>query len=623
MQNRFTTRNIAAVFCTLAAAAMLAAGCATAPEPDTAIPVNFTHNPESPVHVSMADDMLSIRFQAGRDSVHTAVLFDSTGQHYQLHRQLTPSPRHEIWRAAVHPAVESYHIMVVDHDGSTERHGPFQVPEELFAALDWVGTSVGYQIFPERFYNGDPALIELALEDEAYNYKYPDFIDWEPILMDDWGGEITDIHGTHQYFGGDVPGIIEKLDYLADLGVSFLYLNPINRSGSAHGYDAVDFMSPAPNFGDEDTVRQLISAAADRGIRVMWDFVPNHVGVGFWAFQNAIAEGGHETDYWQWFRFTVDPGTEIQAGNPRQYDSWWDFGSLPELETRNEQVFNHLMDAARYWTELGFAGVRIDVPNEIVNREEFFSALRQTVREIDPQNYIVGEIWQRDASWLQGDMFDSLMNYAVGRDAIRHFASGDLLASAVSSRIQQVYAAYPEASTAMQFNLISSHDTERLLTSMGGGDLGDQPSDTSRQRQQLAAAMMYALPGVPVTYMGDEMGFTGSQQQDRQRYPLQWDTAHQPTVEFYRELGELKHALPGLQSAVIREFTDHSSLIGFMRGEPGSEHELLAVFNQSADSAVGYPLPAGTWRDVRSGQEFSGEAEIEQLGWRYLVRTTD
>ncbi len=600
---------------------LILAACETPPEEDP-FEVGFRHDPDNPADVSIADGSLSVRFEALQESVDRAVLVTEADVLVPMNRQLEYRNR-EVWRASIGATVDSYDIVVVDAQGETERHGPFDVPEEPFEELAWVGESVGYQIFPERFNNANPDLVEYALEDEAWNYKHPDHVDWDgpPMIMDAWDDdEITDFHGTHQYFGGDLEGIIEKLDYLEELGVTFVYLNPINNAGSAHGYDAVDFMEVAPNFGDEETVEELVAEAEARGIRLIWDFVPNHVGVGFWAFQEAIAEGGYETEYWDWFRFTVEPGTEIEAGNPEHYESWWDFGSLPELETRNEDVFDHLMEAARYWMEFGFSGVRIDVPNEIVNREEFFSALREEVRSVDPEAYIVGEIWGRDATWLQGDQFDSLMNYAVGQQAIEDYAAGNQQAHAAAHQMQLVYADYPEAATGMQFNIITSHDTQRLLTAMGGGELGEDPPGEARERQRLAAAMLYALPGMPVTFMGDEMGFLGSQNQDRHRYPIQWGEEHEPTVEFYQELAELKHGLDALDSAVIRDFETEESLLAFTRGEPGTGEKLVALFNNSSEQVKTHALPGGSWEDARTAETFQESVEVPPLGWRYLTK---
>ncbi len=581
----------------------------------------FRHDPADPTHVSIADGVLSVRMVVHGGSVETAVV-RTDGADYVMSPQLTMR-RDQVYRAALPADTGGYEIVVTDRDGETLSHGPFNVPDNLFTALDWVGNAIGYQIFPDRFFDGDPSLNSRALETSARNYKHPDHWNWpgEPEIIEGWGGTVDDRHCCHVFFGGDFAGIIRQLDHLEDLGVSMIYLNPIFSSGSVHGYDAHDFFALRPNFGDEDVLSELLDEAHDRGMRVIWDFVPNHVGTGHWAFQQAIAPGGQETEYWDWFRFRVEPGEEIQAGNSAHYDSWWDLGNLPELETRNPAVFNHLIDAARHWTRFGFDGVRIDVPNDVINYEEFFPALREAVREENPEAYIVGEIWQRAPQWLQGDMFDSLMNYAAGQGIIEQFASGDMSSDRAIEEMQLLYASYPEASVAMSFNIISSHDTARLLTKMGAGGLGGSATLTHHRRARLAAAMLYALPGMPVTFQGDEIGMLGAGDGPREenRYPVQWDDVNEDTMEHYRLLGRLKRDLPALNTALISGFRSHDGVVQFRRGHDG-EQIVLALFNGTSTRQNSIPLPEGSWHDTVSGRTYSGIIDLTAYNWVYLVR---
>jgi cyclomaltodextrinase / maltogenic alpha-amylase / neopullulanase len=439
-----------------------------------------------------------------------------------------------------------------------------------------------------------------------------------PLFTQGWGGTVTETHCCHQYFGGDLQGILDRLDHLAALGVTFLYLNPIFTSGSAHGYDTYDYLEVAPNFGDEALLRTLLDAASSRGIRVMWDFVPNHVGVGFWAFQDAVTKG-QASPYWDWFEFRV-PSSEIQVGNGNHYDAWWGFGSLPRLDTRRPAVFDHLMAVTRHWTQFGFDGIRVDVPSEIRNRAQFFGAFRAAAKAVNPDVYLVGEIWDRDASWLQGNQFDALMNYAVGQGVIERFARGELGGSGAAAEMARVYADYPEASTAMQFNLISSHDTGRLLTKMGGGPLGGTAGTQALARHRLAAAMLYALPGVPVTFQGDECAFlgTGDGPREENRYPFQWEECNAGMLEHYVRLAAMRSDLQGLRSPVLRAHHSGGGILAFFRGEPGPG-EVLAVFSNGSTTAS-VPLPQGAWLDVATGATLTASASVEPLGWRFLRR---
>ncbi|MGH7446020.1 MAG: glycoside hydrolase family 13 protein, partial [Longimicrobiales bacterium] len=373
------------------------------------------------------------------------------------------------------------------------------------------------------------------------DFLHPSFRHPEPVLSA-WDAAMGSHHCCHQYFGGDLQGVADRLDHLEALGVTLIYLNPIFRAGSAHGYDTFDYMEIAPSFGDAQTLTSLLASARGRGMRMMWDFVPNHVGVGHWAFQDAVQKGTASA-YWDWFRFKV-PAGQIQVGNGQHYDGWWGIGSLPELNTPDAEVHAHLMEVARHWTEFGFDGIRVDVPESVRNPRQFFPALRQAAKAVDPEVYLIGEVWGRSPIWLEGDEFDSLMNYALGLEVLRRLAIGEISAAAAAREMTLLYSEYPEASTAMQFNIISSHDTSRLLTLLGGGARGMTPGAVPLARQRFASAMLYALPGVPVTFQGDECAFLGAVGNlDEHRYPMQWQDCDAAMVAHYTRLAELKRDL--------------------------------------------------------------------------------
>ena len=578
--------------------------------------LGFQHEPQNAAHLSAAGGRLSVRFRVNQKQVQSATIRvggDTLPMHLQLNYRLQ-----DVWRAALPEATTSYSLSVRTATG-TQQFGPFTVPATRFRAVPWVGTSVGYQIFPERFWNGDPSNDSLAIITDQYPFYHASLRGAPPVLTRQWDGPVTDQHCCHQYFGGDLQGIIDRLEHLRSLGVTFLYLNPIFHAGSAHGYDGYDYLRISPEFGDTTTLRTLLTQARARGMRVMWDFVPNHTGVGHWAFQDAVAKGA-SSPYWSWFTFKV-PAGQIQVGNGNHYEAWWGFGSLPKLNTRNPAVLEHLMQVVRHWTQFGFDGIRVDVPGDIANRAEFFQAFRKTAKGINADVYLVGEIWQRGPEWLQGDQFDALMNYAIGQDVIERFARGELTGSAATQAMGQLYGEYPEASAAMQFNLISSHDNARLLTKMGGGPLGGTASATSLARHRLASAMLYALPGMPVTFQGDECAFLGTGGgREENRYPLQWPKCDPVMVAHYQQLAALRRDIGALASPVIRFHRAEGSMVSWFRGEPDSS-EALAIFNAGSTSGS-VALPAGTWTDAVTGQLVSGSAAIGASGWRYLRRNT-
>jgi cyclomaltodextrinase / maltogenic alpha-amylase / neopullulanase len=578
--------------------------------------LGYRHDPAGAAYVSVADGRLSVRIRVNRERLTSARVV-ADGHELPMHRQLGYSA-YETWRAVLPPDVSSYRVVLETADG-TSGYGPYTPPAAPFRALDWVGAAVGYQIFPERFENGDTVNDRLALESDAHRFMHPDFAGTPPVLTRRWDGEVHPSHCCHQYFGGDLQGVVRRLDHLERLGVTLLYLNPVFLAGSAHGYDTFDYLRVAPHLGGEAALRRLLDEAHARGMRVIWDFVPNHVGVGHAAFRDAVARG-EESPFHAWFRFRV-PAAQVQVGNGAHYDAWGGFGSLPKLDTRVPAVTAHLMDVVRHWTDFGFDGIRVDVPNEILNRKEFFREFRRVARSANPESYLVGEIWQRSPGWVQGDEFDALMNYAIGQEVIERFATGAITAGAAAETMARLYAEYPEAAAAMLFNVIATHDTGRLLTKMGGGPLDGSADAAARSRHRLASAMLFALPGVPVTFQGDECAFlgTGGRAPEENRYPMQWQACDAPMTEHYRHLAALKRALPALRSAVIRiGRAGDDAVLAFHRGEPGAG-ELLAIFNGAPEARV-VPLPAGLWRDAASGEEPGGSLPLPPFGWRYLVR---
>ncbi|MEJ2502137.1 MAG: alpha-amylase family glycosyl hydrolase [Gemmatimonadota bacterium] len=578
-----------------------------------AVPLDFHHAADDPVFLSVSGGRLAVRFRARTGPVVSATVrsgADTASAHPQLEVGI-----HTLWRASLPATATSYSVAVETPD-STAVFGPYTVPADPFVSVPWAERGVAYQVFPDRFWNGDPANDSLGPATDEYHFRDPAVAIPPPVLTEAWDGPVLESHCCHQYFGGDLQGVIDRLDHLEGLGVTAVYLNPIFAAGSVHGYDTFRYTEVAPNYGDSTVLRSLVDAAHARGIRLIWDYVPNHVGIGHWAFQDALTLG-EASDYWDWFEFHVPPDS-IQAGNGSHYAAWWGFGSLPELETTHPDVLEHLLGVAETWTAFGLDGIRVDVPNEIENRAEFFGAWRERVKRLDPDVYLVGEIWERDASWLRGDRFDALMNYPLGHGVVAPFARGDLDGVGAARAMAALYAAYPEAAAGMMFNVVATHDTERILTRLGGGELGATPPPATLQRQRLAAALLFALPGMPVTFQGDECAqLGGSEGRHTARYPVQWDRCDAGMVDHYALLGRLKGDLDGLASPVFRAFPAPPSLLAFLRGEPGPG-EVLALFNNTAGS-VDLELPDGRWTDAVTGESFTGTAATAGMGWRYLI----
>ena len=416
---------------------------------------------------------------------------------------------------------------------------------------DWVKDAVFYQIFPDRFAIGG------ALENK-------------PANLEPWDAP----PGTFGFKGGDLYGIAERLEYLRDLGITALYLNPIFQSPANHRYHTQDYYRVDPILGGDAAFDQLVQRAHALGIRIVLDGVFNHTGRGFYQFQHAL-ENGSASPYVDWFHFDrtqLGPGRGPYAypsarrarlirrlGSRRAlgYDAWWDLPPLPKLNTDTPAVRRFLLDVARYWIARGADGWRLDVPGEI-DDDAFWRAFRTAVKQTNPEAYIVGEVWTDAGRWLQGDQFDAVMNYVVTRACIGFFARESLdgsLAHAVGHGVQTLNAGqfadeidrvmrlYDTEIIQAQLNLLGSHDTPRFL-SLAGGD---------RTALLLAYTFIFTIPGAPCVYYGDEVGMTGGADPHcRRSFPArraEWDTGLQ---HYLRALAGLRQ-----RAACLRRGTFH------------------------------------------------------------------
>ncbi len=586
--------------------------------------VNLVHNPDDPAYLCIADERLVIRLKTSPYKVAKVYLVTYESKR-PMERQLQWEYG-EVFRLSLElPDLLKYRFIGYTIEG-TEFSLPGDPSQsfffdgiEHFPQLKWVSQSIIYQIFPDRFSNGNPENDVLALESDEfhYNQQWAQNKLWaeEGPSLANWNAPISSQHCCHQYFGGDLAGIIEKLDYLKDLGVTVLYLNPIFDSGSAHGYDTHDYMKVSPKFGTEEDLQGLLNEAHKRGMRVILDFVPNHTGLGFWAFQDVV-KNGENSPYWDWYFIHKWPFT---PGDPAAYEAWWGVGSLPKLNTGNPEVKEYLLKVVSHWLNFGADGWRVDVPNELTDAKAFFNEMRQLAKMEKPDAYLLAEIWQLDPSWVQGDQFDSLMNYALGRDILLNFAKGSIDGESALANLSRYFAAYGENVTAMGFNLVSSHDTGRILTDLGGGNFGDLPNPVAVERLKLLSTLFYTLPGAPVIFQGDERGILGEKEYyDAHRYPIQWDTADESLISHYKKLAQLRREIPALTSSVIRVYYGTGQLLSFLRGESG-KGEMLVVANNGTEP-VKFELPSGNWRSVTEGEVLQGTIYIPSLQVRIFER---
>jgi cyclomaltodextrinase len=399
-----------------------------------------------------------------------------------------------------------------------EQAAPFVTPE-------WARHAIFYQVFPERFANGDPSN--------------------DPENVEPWGTTPT----FHNFMGGDLQGIVDHLDYLADLGATALYLNPIFQATSNHKYNTFDYFRIDPHFGDLATFQRLIAAAHERDMRVVLDGVFNHCGRGFYAFNDLLENGAH-SPYLKWFHVEHFPLHPYEGDQPSGYKTWWDFRSLPKLNTDHPPTRRYLLDVARYWIAQGADGWRLDVPNEIADHN-FWREFRAVVKAANPEAYIVGEIWHDATPWLDGTQFDAVMNY-VFRDLCRDFFARDSIrADAFGAGIDHLLSLYPQAATEVQLNLLGSHDTPRFRTEAGG--------DIARLRLAILFQLMF--PGAPCIYYGDEIGLQGGGDPlCRGCFPWDRDRWEVELLEWTRRCIRLRQDHPALRAGQYRSLLARSTV---------------------------------------------------------------
>ena len=444
---------------------------------------------------------------------------------------------------------------------------------------EWVFDAVFYQIFPDRFANGD--------------------LRNDPPNIQAWNSQPE----LHSFYGGDLRGIAEKLDHLADLGVNALYLNPIFLAPSPHRYNTTDYFTIDDKLGTMADFRALLEAAHARGIRVILDGVFNHTGRGFFAFAD-ILENQEHSPYQDWYHIHHFPVDAYTPDELKDYVGWWGIKSLPKLNTDSPVVREYLLRVARYWMEQGADGWRLDVPNEI-DDDAFWAEFRQVVRETNAQAYLLGEIWEASPRWVSEGHFDGLMNYPL-REGVIALLNGEIQVSQFRTRMEDLLAQYSLEQALAMYNPLGTHDTARIYTVLDG----------QIALLQLAYLIQFAFPGAPAIYYGDEIGLAGGKDPDcRRTFP--WDPQRWKTdiLEWVQQLTAARKAIPALRRGEFASLfvDDAAGVYAFSRQTP--DDLAVAVIHARAEvQEILLPLK-GTWtpgqkvRDWMSGAEVQVEAD--------------
>ena len=432
---------------------------------------------------------------------------------------------------------------------------------------DWVKHAVFYQIFPDRFAR-------------SRRTKHPPGITFKP-----WGSPPEE----QGYQGGDLRGIVDKLDYLHALGVTALYLNPIFASASNHRYHTFDYFQVDPLLGGNEALRELLDEAHARKLRVVLDGVFNHASRGFWPFHH-ILENGTKSPYIDWFVIRDWPLRPYanDRENHHNYEAWWDLPALPKLNTNNPDVRTYIFEVARFWVEFGIDGWRLDVVEEI-DDDAFWREFRRVVKEANPDAYICGEIWTEAQRWLQGDQLDAVMNYLFARAALGFFGAKTLNPAYTKAHlplkpldaphfaraIGRMHGLYDWSVNHVQLNLLDSHDTPRALWLLG----------EDQQALRLCVLFQMTMPGAPCIYYGDEVGLSAADDPYcREAFPWHkeatWDT---DLLTFYRQVTALRHRYEVLRTGTFEVLYATDGRYVFRRRLGGEE--AFVVFNTAPKAA--------------------------------------
>ncbi len=475
---------------------------------------------------------------------------------------------------------------------------------------EWVRDAVFYQVFPDRLARS-PRMTAVG--------------PYEP-----WDAPPT----NNGIKGGDLYGVAERLDDLAELGISALYLTPVFSSASNHRYHAYDYLEVDPILGGDAALRELLDRAHGLGMRVILDGVFNHCGRGFWPFHHILETGG-TSPYRDWFHLdqavlsgssglNAYPDRGGGSGSaPLGYNGWWGLPALPKFNVKNPATREYLLGVAEHWLRFGIDGWRLDVPAEIDDRP-FWQEFRQRCRAIDPNAYLVGELWDEAPDWLEGDRFDAQMNYPLGT-AILGFAGGAHLDLDVirrhdsyrrmlrpldgpdfGRRLDKLMTNYDPAVVAVQLNLIGSHDTPRAVTVLGG----------DRTALRLAMLLQLSLPGAPSIYYGDEIGIEGDHDPDNRRaYPTDPLAGDRDLRAFVKAMLAARRDHVALRRGTVRVLSASGGGVAYLR-EADGQRAIVAVNAGPGHASLALPrVESDAYRPLElpglpSGSLWAGSVDL-------------
>lgn len=472
---------------------------------------------------------------------------------------------------------------------------PYQITvySKNYKTPEWFSGSVMYQIFPDRFYNGN--------ENGEFSGKRSDIIkrSWEDVPYykpEQFGGEYL----ANDFFGGNLKGIMKKLPYIAGLGIDVIYLNPIFKAYSNHRYDTGNYMEIDETLGTEEDFRSLCKAAEEYGIKIILDGVFNHTGSNSLYFNkkgeydSVGAYQSKDSEFYDWYRFDEWP---------EKYESWWGIDTLPGVNEESESYRDYILrdkdSVVKHWLNAGASGWRLDVVDELP--DDFVKILRNEVKSCNENAVIIGEVWE-DASnkesygkrreYLLGDELDSVMNYPF-RNALTDIASGKIDALEFDERIMSIKENYPKPAYNSLMNFLSSHDVERIITVMSNAPSkesvnkdfqagyrveGENYKKAVKKVKQIVIFQML-MPGVPCVYYGDEIGMQGYADPFC-RGAFNLNKQDEDLKEWYKTAIALRRSSLAYSEGEFENIYKYENGYGFIRYKDNEKHIVIANFSE-------------------------------------------
>lgn len=490
------------------------------------------------------------------------------------------------------------------------------VYDKNFKTPDWIKGAIMYQIFPDRFYKSK-SITENIPTDRIIHESTKDTPVWTP----DENGKIL----NNDYFGGNLKGIEEKLPYIASLGVTVIYLNPIFEAHSNHRYNTADYSKIDSLLGNEEDFKSLCKKANEYNIKIVLDGVFSHTGSDSIYFNKEKrydsigAYNSPESKYRDWYSFNED-GT---------YKSWWGIETLPETDEENESFINYIAGEngiAQKWLSYGAYGYRLDVADELPDK--FLDKFTKKVKSLNREHLVIGEVWE-DATnkfshggrrkYLLGEQLDSVMNYPFASAILTFMRYG--VAENFMESVVGICENYPKPALDCLMNHIGTHDTARILTSLIYDSIEHKPrniqvncrlTDIEYQKAKLllksATVIQYTLPGFPSIYYGDEAGVQGGGDPFNRSY-FPWGNEDTELIEWYKKLGKIRHTLPCLKDGVFKPYSAMLSCVAYTR-EKGEEKIFVAVNMNPHDIDYYLPDDFKNKKELLFGNEVTDKVKI-------------